>query len=236
MRNHPWSALLSCVLPITMLAGRSAQTTRPEFEVASVHENKSDAKPYSNFPMGPGPQFADINGHLSGRNLLFLQYILFAYKPANSYEIQTIRATLPEWVRSAHFDIEARAPGNPTKDEMRLMMQSLLESRFHIVVRREMREQPVFLLALAKAREAWAPTPAAPGGRPGLQQGADSPGDAGRLSCSVRRGCFGFARHFRRPGACRPQRFHSADRGRPHQRSEQRRPADRGRYRPYRAV
>ena len=32
------------------------------------------------------------------------------------------------------FDIEARAAGNPTKDQMRLMMQSLLADRFRLRV------------------------------------------------------------------------------------------------------
>jgi uncharacterized protein (TIGR03435 family) len=36
---------------------------------------------------------------------------------------------LPAWVYSERFDIEARAPGSPTKDHMRLMMQSLLADR-----------------------------------------------------------------------------------------------------------
>jgi uncharacterized protein (TIGR03435 family) len=139
------------VFALLALFGLAAQAeTKPEFEVASIHENRSDEKPYSNFPLSPGPQFTPVGGNFSARNLLLLQYILFAYKPANSYQLATLRATLPDWVRSAHFDIEARAPGNPTKEEFRLMMQSLLESRFHISVHREMRDVPVFSLVLVK--------------------------------------------------------------------------------------
>jgi bla regulator protein BlaR1 len=48
------------------------------------------------------------------------------------------------------FEIEARAPGNPTKDQMRLMMQSLLADRFKLKVHLETREGPVFALTLVR--------------------------------------------------------------------------------------
>jgi len=39
-------------------------------------------------------------------------------------------ANAPKWLRTDRFEIEAEAQGNPTKDQMRLMMQSLLTDRF----------------------------------------------------------------------------------------------------------
>ncbi len=57
---------------------------------------------------------------------------------------------LPEWVDRDLFIIEARAEGNPTKDQMRLMMQSLLADRFRLRVHFETKELPVFALALVK--------------------------------------------------------------------------------------
>ncbi len=142
---------------VAMLAGRSyAQAISPpveerrlEFAVASVRENKSDAKPTSNFPLNPGPQFSPNGGVLSARNMLLLQYMVFALKP-DSFQIQVFRAGLPDWARSAHFDIEARAEGTPTKDEIRAMMLSLLQDRFGMKVHHESREVPVFALVVAK--------------------------------------------------------------------------------------
>ena len=141
--------LLLLVATAFLLVSAEAQA-KPEFEVASVHESKSEGKPYSNIPLGPGPQYAEVGGIFSARNQLLLGYIVFAYKPANTYQLKTLRAGQPDWVRSARFDIEARAPGNPTKDEMRQMVRTLLEARFHIAVHRETREVPVFSLILAK--------------------------------------------------------------------------------------
>jgi uncharacterized protein (TIGR03435 family) len=121
----------------------------PSFEVASVRENKSDEASYSNFPLNPGPQYDSKGGLLIARNMLLLQYIVFAYKPT-MYQLQAFRTKLPDWARSSRFDIQARATGSPTKDDMRLMMQSLLAERFHMQVHHEKREVPVYVLTLAK--------------------------------------------------------------------------------------
>jgi uncharacterized protein (TIGR03435 family) len=58
---------------------------------------------------------------------------------------------LAAWVYNDRFDIDARAEGNPTKDQMRLMMQSLLVDRFKLVTHTERQTKPAFNLVLAKA-------------------------------------------------------------------------------------
>src|SRR5262249_37017893 len=58
---------------------------------------------------------------------------------------------LPAWVYEERFDIEARAAGNPGKDQMRRMMQSLLADRFKVSSHVEPRTQSVFDLELVKA-------------------------------------------------------------------------------------
>ncbi|HWF11483.1 MAG TPA: TIGR03435 family protein, partial [Bryobacteraceae bacterium] len=54
------------------------------------------------------------------------------------------------WANSDRFDIEARAEGNPSEAELKLMLQSLLEDRFKLQVHREMRDLPAFNLVAAK--------------------------------------------------------------------------------------
>jgi uncharacterized protein (TIGR03435 family) len=141
--------LVSLVTSLTGWAQATAQGNKLEFDVASVRENKSGEPAYSNFPLGPGPQFDAKGGLLVAKDMLLLQYIVFAYKP-DMFQIQEFRAKLPEWARTTRFDIEARADGSPTKDAMRLMTQSLLEERFHMVVHRETREEPAYAVVLAK--------------------------------------------------------------------------------------
>ncbi len=120
-----------------------------EFDVASVRENKTGGPPYSNFPLGPGPTFGAKDGLLLAKNQTLLGYIFFAFKP-DMLQSQQFQAQLPGWVKTTSYDIEARASGSPTKDDMRLMMQSLLEERFHLVIHRETREAPTYALVLAK--------------------------------------------------------------------------------------
>lgn len=60
-------------------------------------------------------------------------------------------ADLPKWVGTQPFTIGARAPeSNPTKDQMRLMMQSLLVNRFGLVIKFQKQSASVFALVLAK--------------------------------------------------------------------------------------
>jgi len=61
-----------------------------------------------------------------------------------------LTGALPKWAASDLFEIEARADGNPTKDQMRLMMQSLLAERFKLAVHFESREMPLLALVLVK--------------------------------------------------------------------------------------
>src|SRR4029077_10330988 len=56
------------------------------------------------------------------------------------------RASLPDWARETRYDVQARAEGRPTKDEMREMVRSMLEQRFHIKEHTKPRELPVFRL------------------------------------------------------------------------------------------
>ena len=56
----------------------------------------------------------------------------------------------PAWIGSAHYDIDAKADGNPNPSQMRLMMQTLLEERFKLKVHHETKQLPVYKLVVAK--------------------------------------------------------------------------------------
>jgi uncharacterized protein (TIGR03435 family) len=122
----------------------------PGFEVASVRQNKSDAPAYSNFHLGAGDFYTPNGGLFSATNWPLVTYIFFAYKIQGN-QGQSLVSQLPGWVLTDRFDIQARAAGNPTKDEMRLMMRSLLTERFKFAVHTEKRDTPVLAFVLAKA-------------------------------------------------------------------------------------
>lgn len=56
----------------------------------------------------------------------------------------------PAWTETERFDIVAKAAGNATDDQMKLMAQALLAERFHLKFRRERREGPILLVTLGK--------------------------------------------------------------------------------------
>ena len=56
----------------------------------------------------------------------------------------------PSWMNTDRFDIEAKAARQGSTDELHVMLQHLLEERFNPKLRREMREEPVWALVVAK--------------------------------------------------------------------------------------
>jgi uncharacterized protein (TIGR03435 family) len=118
------------------------------FEVASVKQNKSDGKSGMNVDPTPGDDFSPTGGLYSAQNVVLAQYIAFAYKLTNK-QLQSMVSQVP-WTTVDRFDIEARAEGNPTKDQYRAMMRSLLADRFRLGVHFETRQVPVYALMLAK--------------------------------------------------------------------------------------
>ncbi len=146
------------------------------FDVASVRQNTSGLPPHgdairSNVPLGPDDSYAPTGGLLMASNHALADFISFAYKLSLREEV-AMSGRLPKWARTERFNVEARGPSNATKDQMRLMMQSLLAERFKLTVHFETHEQPIFNLVLAKA------------GRPGPQLTKHS--DAERCGDPVR--------------------------------------------------
>ena len=120
------------------------------FAVAAIKPNLSDDPPKVNFTLGPGDTYAETGGRFRATNITLLDYVRFAYKLTDG-QIQILQANAPRWIATTRFDIEARSENpSPTKDQMRLMMQSLLTERFKLVVHKETRELPVLALVLAK--------------------------------------------------------------------------------------
>jgi len=127
---------------------QTAAGGKKSFDVASVKPTRTFGRG-SSFPLDDGNAYVP-GGRLSASFPLWF-YIRFAYKIAGSdQERAAAVAHLPEWVDRDLFVIEARAEGNPTKDQMRLMMQSLLADRFKLKVHFETKELPVFALTLVK--------------------------------------------------------------------------------------
>jgi uncharacterized protein (TIGR03435 family) len=127
----------------------SAPAAGQVFDVASVKPSKSGSPPNSNFPLGPGDVYVPNGGYFSATNFPLVTYIFFAYKISGN-QAQSLLPQLPDWASTERFDIQARAEGNPGKDQMRLMMRALLADRFKLAIHNETREVPVFAFVLSK--------------------------------------------------------------------------------------
>jgi uncharacterized protein (TIGR03435 family) len=122
------------------------------FDVASVKPDTADLSTVgvrTNVPLSYIDNFSSTGGLFSASNYPLLVYIDFAYKQDHQ-DNKFITAQLPKWAVMNRYDIEARALGNPGKDQYRLMVQSLLRERFGLVTHYEEREVPALMLVLDK--------------------------------------------------------------------------------------
>jgi uncharacterized protein (TIGR03435 family) len=135
--RHPGSAL--CSILATMVAvGLSAQVPKPTFEIASVKRRGDQRVPVS----PPSPRPPDVF-YRTGDTVDML--VQFAY---NMRGFQVIGG--PDWVRKDRFEVNAKAAGAVPVEQMRPMVQSMLEDRFRLVVRKDQREMPTESLVLAR--------------------------------------------------------------------------------------
>jgi len=125
-----------------------SQTTapKPSFEVVSIKPS-----PPGNFTRGGGPRGDRFT--LSGASLRML--LQFAYQHSSvgflGGQLQVIGG--PNWMDSDRYDIQAKADcsgGTIPREQVQLMVQSLLEDRFQLKAHTETRELPIYSLVVAK--------------------------------------------------------------------------------------
>lgn len=126
-------------LAVTTVVALEAQTTKPTFEVASVKKRESAV--FQGFP----PRSVRDHGIFTSVAETVTTLVQFAYN---------IRADLivdgPAWARTDLFEVNARAGADVPSDQIRLMVQSLLDERFKLVIRREPREMQHFVMVVAR--------------------------------------------------------------------------------------
>jgi uncharacterized protein (TIGR03435 family) len=127
---------------------------KQEFDVAAVHQNKAgispSSRPQSNFPLGPGAMYSPNGGTFSATNQPLWVYIMFAYKMTD-HEVESLRKQLPGWALNEQYDIQAKSENHEaTKDDMRMMMRSLLADRFKLAIHTSTEQVSVYAMVLAK--------------------------------------------------------------------------------------
>lgn len=117
-----------------------AQEAKPTFEVASVRKQAEVVR--SEPSAAPAPAMTTT---YRTRNATVATLIIFAYGVIAAQVVSG-----PSWVREDFFEIDARTRREASRDEMRLMVRSLLEDRFNLVIHREQRELRTSTIVLAR--------------------------------------------------------------------------------------
>src|SRR4051812_17373418 len=159
--------IAAAVLCLGALASAQRLPAEPAFQVASIKPNTSDAPPASRFPLGPGDAYI-AGTTFAATSQPLIAYIRFAFGRSQGELLR-----LPSWVYDERFDIQGRSVGEPTKDDMRLMVRALLAERFKLAWHFEKHEEPVLELVLAKPSEL-GPQLTRHGGDQPCEQGASS--------------------------------------------------------------
>jgi uncharacterized protein (TIGR03435 family) len=146
---------------------RSSQSKplRPAFDVASV-------KPIDRATLSRGHEGHQLDRERFLDRTELIQFIVRAYlggsfcvmtaTPAFGYSCPLLSGSLPSWVKSDMFEIQAKMPPNSVPSyttrqlrsedtpELNLMLQTLLEDRFHLKLHWERKELPVYAMTVGK--------------------------------------------------------------------------------------
>jgi uncharacterized protein (TIGR03435 family) len=132
-------AALPLVLFLT-LSSTSFFAQAPAFEVASVKQSPAGVTVTRPGSPGPGGQWLALNATL--------EMILQRAYP--QYARPGLIVGGPGWIKERRFDVDARAAGNPTREQFELMVRQLLADRFKLKVRTDMRPIDVYALVIAR--------------------------------------------------------------------------------------
>jgi uncharacterized protein (TIGR03435 family) len=168
MRGVKWIAIAVCVASLAL-------AQKPAFEVASI--KATDPNPENTAFIG---MTAD-GAHVKYTNITLRDCIRGAFR-ARDFQIVG-----PDWMTKARYEINATLPAGASMDQIPEMLQSLLEERFKLEVRREQKDTNVYALLVgtggAKLKPAevnavaGAPTALGPDGKPrAMMQYAFLPG------------------------------------------------------------
>ena len=87
---------------------------------------------------------------------------------AAAYGVRTTQVSGPAWLSDQCFDVEAKVPDGTPKEELNVMLQSLLEDRFGLIVHRSTQTVPGYALVVGKDGPKLKPAAPPPAPAPGL--------------------------------------------------------------------
>jgi uncharacterized protein (TIGR03435 family) len=124
------------LLFLATAASPSQMPPRPEFEVASIRPDNGSSPPSTGVGLG-----RSVSQNVTLKNLIVLAYRVQEFQISGG----------PSWIGSDRFDVDAKAEDpKADPDQVRRMLQSLLEDRFKLKLQRETKETSIFVLVVGK--------------------------------------------------------------------------------------
>jgi uncharacterized protein (TIGR03435 family) len=149
---------LAACLFLTLAVG--CNRSKPAFESATIRA----ASPLDIAGMEAAIQAGQppsIGLHIEGRRAEY-SYMPLNQLVAVAYKVKAYQIEGPEWLSTARFDISAKLPDGASQDDVPQMLQSLLEQRFGLAVRRRTAGYPVLALVVGEGGPKLTASPEAP--------------------------------------------------------------------------
>ena len=155
-------ALMVAIAALSVIPGIRAQSPNADWEKAAGGKMSFDVASVKPNPIGtvftitnPNIPLDSSNAYpgstaLFSANVPLFIYVGFAYKLPQYETFSSLPSQLPKWAAGEKFEIQARAASPATKDQMRLMVQSLLAERFKLAVHWDKRQVPSYDLVMIK--------------------------------------------------------------------------------------
>jgi len=130
-------AFVATLVPLVLISAAYGQA-QPSFEVASVRPSQHEVGPdYNNQITYSGDRF-------TGKNVTLKRLI------AEAWHCQMNQVTGPARIDHNEYDVEARMPAGTDRQQLALMLRSLLSDRFHLKEHSQKREMRVYELIVGK--------------------------------------------------------------------------------------
>jgi uncharacterized protein (TIGR03435 family) len=132
--------VLACFVACLAVFGTATAQSRPP-ALGDVRLEAATIKPSKGSSQSPRAPDLFSRNYISLRALMIYAYDLPMFRIVGG----------PAWVDDARFDVLAKASATPKPEEMRRLIQRLLEERFALTLRRETRELPTYDLVQARS-------------------------------------------------------------------------------------
>lgn len=151
------ASLALCIAPVLQtqsavgqVSAASSGAPRLAFDAASVRASTQELSIKGADFLNPAGNAAPTQGGLFSWNVQLPWLINFAYDLRSSQTRRQAREALPKWAQESWFAVDARAEGNPSRDDVRQMVLSLLKDRFQFAAHIEKRDGERYALVIVK--------------------------------------------------------------------------------------